>query len=125
MSANFFQPMAASTRRMAPLAAFVMCGLAVAQAQNPNDWYAVGYDAGGAKYSPLTQITPANVSTLKTAWTYDLGAPGNWSVTPLAVGNLYTGTVLAGELIELIYRNTVATAVLAPGVTSFVNINPR
>ena len=45
--------------------------------------------------------------------------------TPLAVGNLYTGTVLAGELIELIYRNTVATAVLAPGVTSFVNINPR
>lgn len=45
--------------------------------------------------------------------------------TPLATGNLYTGGVLAGELVELIFRNTVATAVLAPGVTTFANINPR
>ena len=77
-----------STRRAAALAAFVVSGWVVANAQSPNDWYAVGSDAGGSKYSPLTQITPANVSTLKTAWTYDLGTPGNWSVTPLAVNNI-------------------------------------
>ncbi|HTL00660.1 MAG TPA: hypothetical protein VL243_00455, partial [Vicinamibacterales bacterium] len=77
-----------STRRAAALAAFVLSGWVVANAQSPNDWYAVGSDAGGSKYSPLTQITPANVSTLKTAWTYDLGTPGNWSVTPLAVNNI-------------------------------------
>ena len=77
-----------STWRMAALAAFVVCGLAVAQAQNPNDWSALGYDAGGSKFSPLTQITPANVSTLKTVWTYDLGTPGNWNVTPIAVNNI-------------------------------------
>jgi len=45
--------------------------------------------------------------------------------TPLSVGNIYTGAVLAGELVELIYRNTVATAVLAPGVTTFANIAGR
>jgi quinoprotein glucose dehydrogenase len=36
------------------------------------EWPTYGHDSGGMRYSPLTQITPANVSNLKVAWTYHL-----------------------------------------------------
>jgi quinoprotein glucose dehydrogenase len=32
-------------------------------------WPAYGGDAGGTRYSSLTQITPANVGRLQVAWT--------------------------------------------------------
>lgn len=48
-------------------------GLAsIAFAASPTDWVEYGRDAGGMRYSPLTQITPANVSQLKVAWTYGM-----------------------------------------------------
>lgn len=62
-------------------------GMAGAQ-QAAVDWPVVGYDRGSTKFSPLTQITPANVSSLRTAWTYDLGASGEYTVTPIVVGNV-------------------------------------
>lgn len=37
------------------------------------EWPAYGRDAGGSRYSPLTQITRANVRHLKVAWTYRTG----------------------------------------------------
>src|SRR6188508_2749652 len=77
-----------SARHRATIAAFIVAGLAVAQAQGVNDWVSVGRDPGGAKYSPLTQITPANVSQLKVAWTYDFGTRTDFTVTPLAVNNV-------------------------------------
>src|SRR5580704_11734708 len=40
------------------------------------EWPTYGHDAGGMRYSPLTQITPANVSSLKVAWTYHLKPEG-------------------------------------------------
>jgi len=71
----------------------------------PNDWPGFGNDPGGTKFSPLTQITPANVNTLGVAWTYDTGEKGGgfrgWSVTPLVVdGVMYFGTYL-GKLVAL------------------------
>lgn len=36
-------------------------------------WSYYGGDAGGTRYSPLTQITPDNVWALKPAWTYHIG----------------------------------------------------
>ena len=36
------------------------------------EWPTYGHDSGGMRYSPLTQITPANVSNLQVAWTYHL-----------------------------------------------------
>src|SRR5580692_6337537 len=36
------------------------------------EWPTYGHDSGGMRYSPLKQITPANVSSLKVAWTYHL-----------------------------------------------------
>lgn len=40
------------------------------------DWPAYGHDAGGMRYSPLAQITAANVKNLRRAWTFDRGEPG-------------------------------------------------
>src|SRR5262249_17631149 len=37
------------------------------------DWPFYGGDAGGQRFSPAAQITPANVAGLKVAWTYSTG----------------------------------------------------
>lgn len=52
------------------------------------DWAVVGGDRGSSKFSPLAEITAANVSRLAKAWTYDLGAPGEYTPTPIVVGNV-------------------------------------
>jgi quinoprotein glucose dehydrogenase len=56
------------------------------------DWLNYGNDPGGTRYSPLTQLTPANVGRLKLAWQVDLGpGPGGkmtqLEVTPIKVGS--------------------------------------
>ena len=66
-------------------------------------WEHWGGNAGGLRYSPLTQITPENVSHLQVAWTYRVGGldePGALQFpalegTPiLADGRLYFCTTL-------------------------------
>jgi quinoprotein glucose dehydrogenase len=48
---------------------------AAVQASAQTDWPTFGHDAGGRRYSPLTQINPKNVAGLKIAWVYQLKAP--------------------------------------------------
>jgi len=48
------------------------------------EWGSWGRDPGGSRYSPLTQITPANVAALKPAWTYHIG------MAPLAKNHAIT-----------------------------------
>ena len=68
-------------------------------------WTFYGGDAGGSRYSPASQITPANVKHLNVAWTFrsgehGAGFPGNewkghmtWEATPiLHDGTLYFTT---------------------------------
>ncbi len=54
--------------------AVAMFGAAAMAQQAPGngDWPNFGRDAGGARFSPLTQITPENVATLRPAWTFHL-----------------------------------------------------
>jgi quinoprotein glucose dehydrogenase len=76
--------------------------LAASQAApSANDWTSYGHDAGGGRFSPLSQITPDNVGKLQVAWTYHMNpTPGikaarvpTSTTTPLAVGGaLYLGT---------------------------------
>jgi len=40
-----------------------------------NEWPTYGHDAGGMRFSPLTQITPANVGQLNVAWVYHMRPP--------------------------------------------------
>jgi quinoprotein glucose dehydrogenase len=75
-------------------------------AVSPGDWVSYGYKAGGGRFSPLTEITPANVSKLAVAWTYHMdpfyGRPAPAGITtrqpssettPLEVdGVIYLGT---------------------------------
>jgi len=42
----------------------------------PGDWPHYGRTPGGQRYSPLEQITPANVANLTRAWTFHSGATG-------------------------------------------------
>jgi len=55
------------------------------------DWPMYARDLAATKYSPLTQITADNVSTLTQAWTYRLTEHGMFEITPIVVkGILYT-----------------------------------
>jgi quinoprotein glucose dehydrogenase len=64
-----------------------------------SDWPEYGRDKGGLRFSPLTQITPANVADLKVAWTYrhgdisdgsDGSSRTSFNATPIVVdGSLY------------------------------------
>src|ERR1700733_797513 len=44
--------------------------------QAAKQWPTYGHDSGGQRFSPLTQITPANVGRLKIAWTYHMRPAG-------------------------------------------------
>jgi quinoprotein glucose dehydrogenase len=81
-----------------PLAASQMPSLAGPSA---TDWPAYGHDAGGGRFSPLTQISPENAGRLQLAWTYHMNPTPQLSgnriptstTTPLMVGGLlYLGT---------------------------------
>ncbi|HET9630372.1 MAG TPA: membrane-bound PQQ-dependent dehydrogenase, glucose/quinate/shikimate family [Novosphingobium sp.] len=59
-------------------------------ANTGGDWRNYGNDPGGTRFSPLDQITPANVGKLQVAWTYRFGpapkgAPEKLQVTPIKI----------------------------------------
>jgi quinoprotein glucose dehydrogenase len=63
-------------------AAFAMAAILAgpqARAAAPGDWPTYGRDAGGMRFSPLSQITAANVASLQPAWTYSLQPAANAS----------------------------------------------
>lgn len=64
------------------------------RAAAPAEWPVYGGSAANDRYSPLTEITPANVATLREAWRFDTGetAPG-FQVNPIVVqGTVYSPT---------------------------------
>lgn len=75
---------------------------AVLSAQTKEDWPFYGRDAGGSRFSPLTQIDKKNVATLKIAWEFHTGDVSDGSkykrksefeTTPILVdGTLYLTT---------------------------------
>src|SRR5438105_11789643 len=60
---------------------------AVLVASDSGDWPSHDRDGRGQRFSPLRQITPANVSKLQPAWSFDTGVTGI-QVTPLVVGGM-------------------------------------
>lgn len=56
------------------------------------EWASYGNVAGGNRFSPLAQITPANIGALKPVWSYSLGNEPNgehapFEATPLKIGD--------------------------------------
>jgi len=96
------------------------CGLAAAIAA-ASDWPSHDGDAAGRRFSPLKQITPANVARLQPAWTFDTGANGI-QVTPLVVGGImYVSAgrdiiALEPETAKIIWKYTAPAAVSKRGV---------
>src|ERR1041384_3294985 len=78
------------------------------------DWPNYGNDRGAQRYSPLTQITPSNVTSLKVAWTYhmkpaDAKRVATTETTPLVVGNI-------------MYLGSPYGQIVAPGATTGTEI---
>src|SRR5271155_3450167 len=74
-----------------------------AQSPNPagatkNDWAYYGHDAGGTRYSPLTQINRENVKNLKVAWTFHSGDISDGSGRPKRSGLETTPILVDGTL---------------------------
>jgi quinoprotein glucose dehydrogenase len=75
------------TARLAiPIVLVLLMG-AAPQRKPDSDWPSFGRDPGAQRFSPLTQITPRNVSQLEPAWSFDTGAT-NLQVTPIVVNGL-------------------------------------
>ncbi|HVY33805.1 MAG TPA: PQQ-dependent dehydrogenase, methanol/ethanol family, partial [Caulobacteraceae bacterium] len=53
----------------------------------PGEWPSEGRDYANTRYSPLAQITPANVAQLRVAWTFSDGAQYGHEGAPLVVDN--------------------------------------
>jgi quinoprotein glucose dehydrogenase len=90
--------------------------LAQAASEQQGGWPAYGGDAGGSRYSPLTQINAQNVGELKVAWTFRTGEHGqgvkDWSRSAFeATPILYDGTL---------YLTTSSTDVVAVDATNGV-----
>jgi quinoprotein glucose dehydrogenase len=94
-------------RLAAIIALGVACLFVIRAASTPrgdqrDDWPVYGHDAGGMRFSPLTQITRENVAQLKVAWTFHTGDISDGSggrkrsgfeTTPILVdGTLYLTT---------------------------------
>src|SRR5262245_65977253 len=94
--------------RLTALGLFALTALSLGACERPqpldlsgptSDWPEYGRDKGGLRFSPLTQITPANVGDLKVAWTYhhhdisdgsDGASRTSFNATPIVVdGSLY------------------------------------
>ena len=71
------------------------------------EWPTYGHDYGDTRFSPLAQITPANVATLKPIWTYHMKPPGARrgfaasENTPLVVGGVMFVSTPYGRVVAL------------------------
>lgn len=93
-------------QRLIPAIAVLAAAAGVAA---PGDWASYSHDAQASHFSPLTQITPANVAQLAPAWSLDLttlNAPGSTRMlpsnyTPLAIDGIVYLPTPYGKLLAL------------------------
>jgi alcohol dehydrogenase (cytochrome c) len=83
----------------------------------PQNWLTYSGNYSSTRYSPLNQITPANVKNLKLQWVYQSPVAGNWQTTPLVVDGMMYITQRLNDVVALdaatgrafwIYRYTPA-----------------
>src|SRR6185295_11444297 len=88
-----------------------------AASSEPQNWLTYSGSYHSQRYSPLDQITPANVNNLKLQWAYQSPVAGNWQTTPLVVDGVMYLTQRLNDVVALdattgrafwIYRYTPA-----------------
>src|SRR5215510_9298666 len=58
--------------------------------KNPSRWLTYSGDYTGQRFSPLSEITPANVERLSAQWTFQMNVINKFEATPLVIdGTLY------------------------------------
>jgi quinoprotein glucose dehydrogenase len=68
-------------------------GRAAVAAPTDSGWVAYGGHASQDRYSPLTQITPGNVTTLRESWRFPMDEHGDAETNPIVIGRtLYAYT---------------------------------
>jgi glucose dehydrogenase len=82
------------------------------------EWRTFGRDPGAQRYSPLTQITPDNVTKLEEAWTFDTGVH-DLQVTPTVVNGLMY--VTAGS----VARSAAAAWPIGPATRAHLRVSLR
>ncbi len=70
-------------------------------AKEPHNWLTYGGDYFSHHYSPLTQITPANVKSLNLAWVYQSPIAGSWQATPIVVDGIMYLTQRQNDVVAL------------------------
>src|SRR5829696_7751961 len=53
--------------------------------KDPTKWLTYSGTYDGHRHSPLTQITPGNVSQLTAQWTFQTGVLGSFQATPIVI----------------------------------------
>jgi quinoprotein glucose dehydrogenase len=80
---------------------WVLVGVSLLAAAD-RDWPAYGGGPAGIRYSPLKQITRANVARLKIAWTYDTNdGPGDPQTQPILVHGVLYGVTPMHKVVAL------------------------
>ena len=88
-----------------------------AAASEPQNWLTYSGNYASTRFTPLAQITPANVRNLKLQWVYQSPVAGNWQTTPLVVDGIMYLTQRLNDVVALdaatgrafwIYRYTPA-----------------
>jgi alcohol dehydrogenase (cytochrome c) len=60
--------------------------------KDPTRWLTYGGDYSGTRHSPLTQLTPENVTQLTPQWTFQTGTLGSFQTTPVVVDGVIYAT---------------------------------
>ena len=70
----------------AGLLALALVPAAPARAADDGDWPMAAHDYASTRYSPLAQLTPANVAKLQVAFTFSTGVDRGQEAAPIVVG---------------------------------------
>ncbi len=102
-------------RRFRRVAAIVIAALPVAPllAQAGGDWSSYGRDESHARFSPLTEITPANVGKLRQVWSYHMrpaGTSGESIPMPDSVPAKFRTGFSASEATPVVVKGTMYLA---------------
>ncbi|MBK6422709.1 MAG: PQQ-dependent dehydrogenase, methanol/ethanol family [Gemmatimonadetes bacterium] len=89
----------------APLLAQVTDARLRAARREPANWLTYSGDLGGQRYSPLAQVTTANVAALRPAWIYQAAMPGTLQTSPLVVDGVMYLTEFQGHVVALDARS--------------------
>jgi alcohol dehydrogenase (cytochrome c) len=73
--------------------------------REPHNWLTYSGDHFSQRYSPLAEITPANVAALRPAWIYQATVPGPLQTSPVVVDGVMYLTEFQGHVVALDARS--------------------